>query len=59
MRLFNEALLGKWLWRFGLEKDALWRKVIEVKYGYRWGGWHSNFVSGPYGVGLWKNMSLG
>ena len=35
--LFNEALLGKWLWRFGIEKDALWR-VIEVKYGCEWGG---------------------
>ena len=32
VRLFNEALLEKWLWRFGLEKDALWRRVIEVKY---------------------------
>ena len=32
VRLFNEALLEKWLWRFGLEKDALWRQVIEVKY---------------------------
>ena len=31
--LFNEALLGKWLWRFGIEKDALWRQVIEMKYG--------------------------
>ena len=36
-RLFNDALLGKWLWRFGIEKDALWR-VIEVKYGCEWGG---------------------
>ena len=23
LRLFNEALPGKWLWRFGLERDAL------------------------------------
>ena len=30
------ALLGKWLWRFGQEKDALWRQVIEVKYGCEW-----------------------
>ena len=37
-RLFNDALLGKWLWRFGIEKDALWRRVIEVKYGCEWGG---------------------
>ena len=58
MRLFNEVSLGKWLWRFGLEKDALWRKVIEVKYGCRWGGWCSNFVFGPYGISLWKNISL-
>ena len=53
VRLFNEALLGKWLWRFGLEKDALWRQVIVVKYGCRWGGWCFSFVSNPYGVGLW------
>ena len=33
LRLFNIALLGKWLWRFGQERDALWRQVIEVKYG--------------------------
>ena len=59
MRLFNEVLLGMWFWRFGLEKDALWRQVIEVKYGCRWGGWCSSSVSSPYGVGLWKNISWG
>ena len=37
LSLLNEALLGKWLWRFGIEKDALWRQVIESKYGSLWG----------------------
>ena len=31
--------------------------MIEVKYGCRWHGWCSSSVSGPYGVGLWKNIS--
>ena len=30
---FNSALLGKWLWRYGMETDALWRRVIEAKMG--------------------------
>ncbi|KAL4346974.1 hypothetical protein GQ457_17G005290 [Hibiscus cannabinus] len=29
----NRALLNKWLWRFGVEKNSLWRKVINAKYG--------------------------
>ena len=56
LRTFNIALLGKWLWRFGQERDALWRQVIEVKNGCDWGGWCSSSSSGPYGVNLWKNI---
>jgi hypothetical protein len=54
IRQFNEALLGKWLWRFGVEKEALWRQVIVEKYGSMEGGWMSKVPIGPYGVGLWK-----
>jgi hypothetical protein len=33
LRMFNHTLLGKWLWRFGIEKDAWWRTVVKSKFG--------------------------
>lgn len=33
LRLFNIALLGKWLWRVRTERRALWVKVLHSKYG--------------------------
>ena len=30
---FNKALLGKWLWRFGIEETRLWRRVVALKFG--------------------------
>ena len=58
LRSFNKVLFGKWLWRFGNERQALWRRVIGIKYGYGGGGWCS-LVIGPHGVSLWKSISLG
>ena len=46
IRRFNEALLGKWLWRFGVARVAFWRKIIMVKYGSLEGGWVSKVPSG-------------
>lgn len=31
IRDMNEALLMKWWWRYGTEKESLWRKVIKSK----------------------------
>jgi hypothetical protein len=50
LRSFNKALLGKWLWRYGSEREALWRLVVDAKYGSLWGGWCSKSGRGPYGV---------
>jgi hypothetical protein len=59
MLQFNRALLGKWLWRFAMENDALWRKVVDIKYGSMRGGWYSKEVGGPFGVGVWKCIRRG
>jgi hypothetical protein len=56
---FNRALLGKWLWRYAMEREALWRLVIEAKYESMRGGWCSNEVMGTYGVGVWKHIRKG
>jgi hypothetical protein len=56
---FNQALRGKWIWRFSQERDALWRSVIEVRYGSVRGDWCSLPVTGPYGVRVWKFIRRG
>jgi hypothetical protein len=38
LRLYNKALLGKRLWHFGKERVALWRRLIDLKYGSKVGG---------------------
>ena len=35
---FNKALLGKWSWRYVIERDPLWKQVIVGKYGQEDGG---------------------
>ena len=36
-KLFNLALLGKWIWRLGSAEGGLWKEVLISKYG----GWRS------------------
>ncbi|RVX02510.1 LINE-1 reverse transcriptase-like [Vitis vinifera] len=54
LALMNKALLGKWNWRFAIEREVLWKKVISHKYGVEEGGWCTRAERGRYGVGLWK-----
>jgi hypothetical protein len=43
LRTFNEALLGKWLWRYAHKREAWWKSVVDAMYR----------------VGLWKNIRKG
>ena len=57
--LTNKALLGKWLWRFGLEEQHLWRRVLVAKFGTDLGGWCTKPIRGSHGCGLWKGIMSG
>jgi hypothetical protein len=54
--VFNKALLGKWLWRFGVEESKFWRCVLAAKYGEIGRGWCTRLVCGSYGCSLWKGI---
>ena len=56
---FNYALLRKWLWRFPLERESFWRKVIVSKFGEEEGGWTTREVRESYGMALWKDIRKG
>jgi hypothetical protein len=51
---FNRAMLGKWLWRYAMENEGLWRLVIETKYDNLRRGWYSKEVIGLFGVDVWN-----
>ena len=53
---FNRALLCKWIWRFMIERDALWNQKRRAKYGVEQGGWCTKFVRAGFEVGVWKAM---
>jgi hypothetical protein len=42
-----------------MEREALWRMIVEVKYDHMWGWWCSNAVSGSFNVGVSKNVRRG
>ena len=56
---FNQVLLGKWLWQCAMEREALWRFLVDNKYDSLGGGWSSKEVVGHYGVGMWKCIMRG
>ena len=54
---FNQALLEKWLWRYGHEVTHLWRQVIFTKYGEGQGGWSTNVCRRTHGCSQWRSIN--
>ena len=58
LALLNRALLSKWNWRFVIEDERLWKKVIIIKYGVEEGTWYTQVSKASYGIGLWKGIRM-
>lgn len=54
----SRALLDKWLWRFGVERNALWWKLVEAKYGEDH-SWRSSMPERVMGCSLWSGICKG
>lgn len=50
------GLFGKWLWRFPLEEEAWWVKIIRSIRGLRLNGWDLNVASGVSLKSFWKGI---
>jgi len=53
-KMYNEALLGKWLWRFMNGKSNIWGRVMCTEYDEEGFGWSPTYPNGPYGLSLWR-----
>ncbi|XVE80966.1 hypothetical protein DITRI_Ditri15bG0024200 [Diplodiscus trichospermus] len=57
LKLKNRALMNRWIWRFGVEKDALWRKVVDAKYDGSEYDLLPNVLNYRNFSSMWKNIT--
>lgn len=62
--LFNKALLCKWIWRFLVERESLWSRIIRARHGETFSGnktgWWSKIIAmvgRSAGDWFWNNLS--
>ncbi|XP_026429943.1 uncharacterized protein LOC113326421 [Papaver somniferum] len=56
-KLMNQALSAKWCWRYGVEKNKLWYKIIVDKYGDDFSFWNPGKITQSYGVSCWRSIA--
>lgn len=56
LRLLNKALHAKWVWRYGKDKKALWRSIVNQKFGGNPNALLPNDSSKPIGKSLWASI---
>lgn len=55
VRHHKQELLAKWLWRFEMERDSLWRSVVVARF-WKHSVWESNEVRARHGCEIWESI---
>ncbi|WMV40242.1 hypothetical protein MTR67_033627 [Solanum verrucosum] len=55
LKIQNQSLLMKWLWRFASQEQALWKETIKARFGME-NLWITNLSTQPYGAGVWRSI---
>ncbi|WMV44031.1 hypothetical protein MTR67_037416 [Solanum verrucosum] len=55
LKVQNQSLLLKWLWRFASVEQGLWKDDIISRYAME-DSWTTKEVRSPNGVGLWRTI---
>lgn len=56
LRTMNDTLLLKWWWRFGSEKETLWRQVVCAKYKLDTSTWFPHMEANGNTSITWKDI---
>lgn len=58
LKIHNDSLLTKWLWRYGKEEGQLMEKAYtrQIWYTKSLVLWFSGPVNSSHGLGLWKHI---
>ena len=58
MKSLNSTLLGKWVWRYAVERSAWWRTLIVAKCGEGPSSWQPVWNLRQTGLSVWKWIVL-
>ncbi|WMV30346.1 hypothetical protein MTR67_023731 [Solanum verrucosum] len=57
LKLQNQSLLMKWLWRFASQEQALRKETIKARFGME-NKWTTYMPTQPYGTRVWRWRSI-
>ena len=53
LKIQNQSLMMKWLWRLASSEQALWKELIKQKHEME-ENWSTKMITSTYGASIWR-----